>query len=789
MSSPIWITPAGSLGTIPDEEFYQFILNVYDTSQTPQIVQGTLTFTELSKTVIGDGSQFTADLEVGDRLISEYDVVLGIVGEIVSNTELKLFQDATFTASNVIARSADNITFSLISGELPVGLHIDQFGNMSGVPINGEIEGVPAPVSVVTTSTFTIRATNRSGKIADRTFSLTVAGVNPITMTPKNISLGFAFDGDFFSYQLYAYNYRPTSTVVWSVDNFLLPPGLSLSSTGLLRGYILPESVGPTDDSVVYSFKISVTDGYTIDTSNFTITVYNRALFTADSGDIHTDNEMVDISIANKYTPVLYNFDTTIDTATQGNYYAYQFVGRDFNNDPIAYTISESSEDQLPSGLNLDPNTGWISGVVPYGALSVTSYNLTIRLTKTTPGLTEYYVEREFSLPVVSQISDSTIWVTDSYLGAINNGDISTFAVSAYTPSNRSLQYRVVGGELPAGLSLTVEGLIVGRVGFEVFLIDRGATTFNDGTTFDQTHNVTIETYSSDLLVVGRKDFTIRVAATNIKPYENLYIRALPTREQRNTYAQIINNTDIFAPANIYRAGDPWFGKNITLRSLFLTGLNPMADTDYVSAMTKNHYRKTLAYGNVKTARALDQNFNIKYEVVYVDLVDESANASGQSAPMDITVPTNSAGITHVYPNSFDNMRDRITSNDAIGYANKSILPEWMTSRQADGRVLGFTRALVLCYTQPGKSSEIAYRVSQVIDDLRLVGYTIDRYEWDIYLSAGYDKSAGEFLPGSQTEFTDSVDTGMEYLKYPDVVISTNLTEQHQSTINIENTE
>jgi len=63
--------------------------------------------------------------------------------------------------------------------------------------------------------------------------------------------------------------------------------------------------------------------------------------------------------------------------------------------------------------------------------------------------------------------------------------------------------------------------------------------------------------------------------------------------------------------------------------------------------------------------------------------------------------------IQTVYPN----MVDRIETG--VGYENRSILPDWMTSRQTDGSVLGFTRALVLCYTIPGKSAEVAYRVNQ----------------------------------------------------------------------------
>jgi len=68
-------------------------------------------------------------------------------------------------------------------------------------------------------------------------------------------------------------------------------------------------------------------------------------------------------------------------------------------------------------------------------------------------------------------------------------------------------------------------------------------------------------------------------------------------------------------------------------------------------------------------------------------------------------------------------------------------LPRWMTSRQDDGTVLGFTRALVLAYVNPGRSAEVAYRVRQVIEDFNLIDFTIDRYEWDNILSNNFIKT------------------------------------------------
>ena len=45
--------------------------------------------------------------------------------------------------------------------------------------------------------------------------------------------------------------------------------------------------------------------------------------------------------------------------------------------------------------------------------------------------------------------------------------------------------------------------------------------------------------------------------------------------------------------------------------------------------------------------------------------------------------------VTTVYPNSLINMRDRVV--DTVGQES-TVLPQWMTTKQTDGRVLGFTK-------------------------------------------------------------------------------------------------
>ena len=97
----------------------------------------------------------------------------------------------------------------MIAGSLPPGLHLDTSGNVQGVPVNLLLEGVPSAVSKVTTSKFTIRVTNQASKVTDRTFTLSVAGIVPPQIIPKNVELGQYFDGELVYLQLYAVEMNP----------------------------------------------------------------------------------------------------------------------------------------------------------------------------------------------------------------------------------------------------------------------------------------------------------------------------------------------------------------------------------------------------------------------------------------------------------------------------------------------------------------------------------------------------------------------------------------------------
>jgi len=137
-----------------------------------------------------------------------------------------------------------SLTYSLIAGQLPTGLEIKSNGSMLGIP-SGKLGGVPSAVEKVTVSEFTIRITNSNYLVADRTFSITVAGILPQTIIPASADLGTFVDGTFIELDINTIEPNPYLDSTFSIIEGELPLGLSLDPiTGIISGYAIPVVTG-----------------------------------------------------------------------------------------------------------------------------------------------------------------------------------------------------------------------------------------------------------------------------------------------------------------------------------------------------------------------------------------------------------------------------------------------------------------------------------------------------------------------------------------------------------------
>ena len=466
-----------------------------------------------------------------------------------------------------------------------------------------------------------------------------------------------------------------------------------------------------------------------------------------------------------------------------------------------------------------------------------------------------------FSLTITGAVGAEVTWDSPEDLGDIINGSTSRLKVSATNRGGRVMKYRLKSGAynlLPQGLQLLSSGDIVGRVSFDTFALDLGATTFDQsfainrnitslGTTFDLTYVFTVNAYAEDtnqtiyevasitvvdggsgysevnlptiaigspvgasavpavagvvsvsgsaitevllsengngytsaptvtvtqgfggsgasltavMAATGSQDvisvfktFQVHLVREYNRPYQNLYVRAMPPPNDRALVRNLLDNEEIFPPEYLYRSDDPNFGKSTQVTYAHAFGLAPDTLERYVASLYENHYWKNLILGEIATAQAIDPvSGDVVYEVVYSKIIDNLVNAAGQSVNKIVTLPyaivdpaDGSTMITSVYPNSLVNMRNQVI--DVVGQIS-NILPLWMTSKQPNGRVLGFTPAWTIAYVNPGRAKEIAYYIQTYFaQQLNSVDFKVDRYILDRVLSRNWD-STNEYISG-----------------------------------------
>jgi hypothetical protein len=890
MAQPVWITPAGSLGTIPEGIFFQLPLLAYDpeitvnatsasssnsvvtfefpvqsnmpydlgtqiivTGFSPAGLNGTHTVTKATDSTVSiinatqifkftvtsvetTGSAVTLNFPmqsvvpfaVGTSITvsgftpSQYNGVYTVTSSTTSSVTFASTVTSTVSklgnVSNLITGTIKNVPRSLyyevIAGTLPPGIQCEPTGLIIGVPqAVVSVQGVPQPVSRDVTFKFAARVYTEKivngvevlDRLSDRTFNLTITGQDaPEWITPAG-QLAQYFDGTLVTdLQLQFTDNDPDEVVVVRKVAGTLPTGLTVSASGLISGFIAPLSpisatpnydMTPYDQypfdfpaqgiDTNYEFVLEITDGKSSALRTFSIFVWSRNSLSADNTNITADNTFITADGSPVRIPILLNPQGSIGTVRNDNFFAYKFNGLDLDGEPFEYELGFDPGDSsgLP-GLTLDPNSGWLYGYIPNLGITENNYDFYVRVYKRNdPDLISdpYY----YSLSVVGPVDTDVTWLLPSDLGTINNGDTSVFYVEAVTASGISLQYELLSGsnsQLPQGLSLLPSGDIAGRVSFNTFALDLGTTTFdvtfNDlavssidtETTFDMTHTFTVRAYSTNGLISVSKEFSITVIREYNEPYQNLYVEAMPPQNDREFIDSLLQNADIFQPSLLYRPTDPNFGRANSVVYNHAFGLKASTIEEYYSSLYQNHYWKNLVLGQIEVAQALDANNNVIYEVVYSRVVDNLLNNQGQSVSKQVTLPypineADSTEINTVYPNSLINMRDQVI--DTVGQVG-TILPRWMTSKQKNGRVLGFVPAWVLCYAKPGKGEQILYYIREKFaQQLNTIDFKVDRYELDRLLSYDWDpiadSTSGAWIPSPPESTTFDINPHYQF--------------------------
>lgn len=171
-------------------------------------------------------------------------------------------------------------------------------------------------------------------------------------------------------------------------------------------------------------------------------------------------------------------------------------------------------------------------------------------------------------------------------------------------------------GKLPPNLILQSSGDITGRLAFE----STSTTQLQNQT---NTYTFTVEAYSVLFpQIKTSRTFTLTTYQQFTSPYDNLYIKALMSHEDRGLLNGLLENTTIFPPAYIYRPNDPYFGLSSKVIYQHLFGVPSSTVPAFIESVNLNHYWRNVTLGELATAVAKDETGNVIYEVVYSKIID-----------------------------------------------------------------------------------------------------------------------------------------------------------------------
>jgi subtilisin family serine protease len=198
-------------------------------------------------------------------------------------------------------------TWTLAAGSLPPGLRLGSDGLLNGLPTQ--------PGS----SLFTLRVVDAHQLLAEKSLSLTVT-ISPITFLNEE-ALPYGMKGE--NYHLVFAAQGGTAPYTWTLFNGQLPPGILLSSEGILSGQ-------PTTVSN-FTFRLQVTDAENVITSK---------VFTLSTRSSYTLPEVNDLVLESTYIGAEYTA-----SVTAAHY-------------PRSYKVTG-----LPKGLKVASKTGIITGI------------------------------------------------------------------------------------------------------------------------------------------------------------------------------------------------------------------------------------------------------------------------------------------------------------------------------------------------------------------------------------------------------------------------------------------
>ena len=650
MSTPKWITPAGSVGVYPADNAMEFQLAAATLDSltitytlisghlptglslrvdglilgTPPIVADAITHTfvvRATEPISGNIADRTFEITISGTAIPTITTPNGSIANVLDSVWLEI----PIEYDNPI--SENPIYMSISQGSLPPGLEINEFGLIRGYPKPPVVQKNYSAANTLSTATDsednTITVLSTYGMFFGRPIIFTGTSVGGIV--PDRV------------YYIYGINTETNQITISEESNgsvFTLT-----TDVGYMTVTMPATQIGqPTTRQYPFTVKLASPAGNTF--GRFTITVVNHYLPTNAGGPNPTNPPHTRIPTIYNTRPPTYNIEDSNDygyfvlppvdevavpgetyETTQyaymgqflsGEYFAFKIMGHDFDDDVLTYEFSA-----LPAGLTGDSDTGWIYGTPTVSVDDIDEYTFTVVAKKLEfPDVVSPTFS--YSFRVANNINGYITWLTDSDLGTINNATPCYKLVEA--TCDVPLVYALVEGELPPNLTFVSNGEIQGTVAYQPV-----ENTFREQNETD-TFTFTIRAYNPDPslidVVVSEKTFTLTIRQFYGIPTDSLYIKCTPSIKDRNIIKTLLNNEELIPADYLYRPEDYNFGKASSVIYTHAYGVFTSTLPEYLEAVQKNHYWRNITLGELKTAEAKDENGNIIYEVVYSDVID-----------------------------------------------------------------------------------------------------------------------------------------------------------------------
>lgn len=143
--------------------------------------------------------------------------------------------------------------------------------------------------------------------------------------------------------------------------------------------------------------------------------------------------------------------------------------------------LFDQGAEGLPIGLEINTDSGWISGTLPPQIPDLQTYSVNVRAYRTSDPTLESELG-QLTIIVKRTLNELISWNTPSNLGTIDNGAISELYVEAENNLGKELEYKIIYDNyrrVPQGLKMLRSGRLIGRVTFRYFSLDSAFAYIN----------------------------------------------------------------------------------------------------------------------------------------------------------------------------------------------------------------------------------------------------------------------------------------------------------------------